>query len=354
MSVSQAQGRIPQQQGGAGEAGAQGVSASASAQRTSPVETPAPGASPGAVVVGCDGSWWSESALAAAVEEARRRGSRLVVLAVGAPRPARTNRLEDVLRSVAEAKAAAAAVASHASARAHETAPDLVVQTVVAEDVDAREVHEVAVSAELLVLGRTGATGGVALTAGSTSADLARAMDCPLLVVHDRPIAAPVERGARAPRKPSVVVGLDARPGSQDLLDLAADEAAVRNARLIAVHAVAPGVVERGRELISAWARCRAVARRDAAPGRLAVRLVITRDAPEAALASRAEEGDLVVVGTRGEGRLAGLVGDSVSRAVLRSTRADVLVVPPGTVSRAGTHAGTGRVAAQGARPRTD
>lgn len=65
-------------------------------------------------------------------------------------------------------------------------------------------------------------------------------------------------------------------------------------------------------------------------------RLVITQDDPAPALLHRVGPTDLLVVGTHGQGRLAGLVAGSVSRAVLNKMTCDVLVVQPGVdVSRA-------------------
>jgi len=57
---------------------------------------------------------------------------------------------------------------------------------------------------------------------------------------------------------------------------------------------------------------------------------VVTTEDPVAAVLDRVESDDLLVVATRGQGRLAGLVPGSVTRALLDAGRCDVLVVDHG------------------------
>jgi nucleotide-binding universal stress UspA family protein len=59
-------------------------------------------------------------------------------------------------------------------------------------------------------------------------------------------------------------------------------------------------------------------------------RVVVSVDEPVRALLAECGSDDLLVVGTRGEGRLAGLVRGSVARGVIDAGLCDVLVVPPG------------------------
>ena len=61
-------------------------------------------------------------------------------------------------------------------------------------------------------------------------------------------------------------------------------------------------------------------------------RLVVTQEPAVHALVTRALPDDLLVVGTRGEGRLAGLIAGSVCRGVLDAMPCDVMVVPPAMV----------------------
>ena len=62
-------------------------------------------------------------------------------------------------------------------------------------------------------------------------------------------------------------------------------------------------------------------------PSWLPHRTVVTVADPTAAVLDRVEPDDLLVVATRGEGRLAGLVSGSVTRALLDAGPCDVLVV---------------------------
>lgn len=71
----------------------------------------------------------------------------------------------------------------------------------------------------------------------------------------------------------------------------------------------------------------------DSAPG---VTLTTLPGDPVSALLGAASPGDLLVVGTRGGGTLAGLVPGSVARSLLVAGRHDVMIVrPPGVPARA-------------------
>ena len=78
------------------------------------------------------------------------------------------------------------------------------------------------------------------------------------------------------------------------------------------------------------WRRWREALREAQLPVGVPSRLVVTQDDPAAALLHRVGATDLLVVGTHGQGRLAGLVAGSVSKAVLDKMTCDVLVVQPG------------------------
>jgi nucleotide-binding universal stress UspA family protein len=152
---------------------------------------------------------------------------------------------------------------------------------------------------------------------------------------------------------PVVLVGLDAGKDCARVLRVAADEAAVRGARLVAVHALNTAPAHTKVALAVGWRRVHDAMRSAGLPVGVPSRLVITRDDPVTALLLRARPQDLLVVGTRGGGRLAGLVQGSVSRAVLDSMPCDVLVVPqprpgqPGNQSAPGDLALAGTDAAQ-------
>lgn len=135
-----------------------------------------------------------------------------------------------------------------------------------------------------------------------------------------------------------IVVGIDGSEASQRALEWAADEARLRGAHLRVVHAwlevfvdgsfTAPAVYERdaieqaGRELLD-----KAVASiPDGAP-ELSVDSVLVHGQPEVVLLEEAEKADLVVVGSRGRGGLAGLLMGSVSQRVVHHAPCPVVVV---------------------------
>ena len=279
----------------------------------------------GLVVVGCDGSWHSQQAVRVATHEAVRRGAGLVLLSVVEPVAAGPDRLEVLVRAADDATADAMAVTERALTEVVEIAPTLPTQVVIAPEIAAGQVAEVARDAGLLVLGRHGVHGQLAFSLGSTSAELVRMFSCPVLVatdVADRPLPEGSE--------PSVViVGLDAGRDCARVFSVAAQEASTRGARLVAVHALPPGRGSARSDLAAGWRHVHDAMRSVAMPEGVPSRLVITRDDAVTALLLRARPGDLLVVGTKAGGRLAGLVAGSVSRGVLDGMPCDVLVVTP-------------------------
>jgi len=284
----------------------------------------------GPVVVGCDGSWHSETAVVAATHEAARRGVSLVLLAVADTRGSQPDRLSWVARHEAEAMQMALAVAKRGQWRAHHTDPSVATQVVAVAGHDAAELTELAGIAGLLVLGGHGGRGQLAFSIGSTSAELARVFRCAFLLPHDRASRAkePLDR------RPAIVVGLDDLRRAVPILAVAVAEAAVRRAELVAVHAVRSEAAAGDETLGDAWRAARTAVGLDGRPG-LSSRLVVTQEPAVAALVTRVLPDDLMVVGTRGEGRLAGLIAGSVCRGVLDDMPCDVMVVPPTLVAAA-------------------
>lgn len=281
----------------------------------------------GTVVVGCDSSWESQDAVVAATLEASRRGTEIVLLAVAEHRPYWPDNLAWVSRAEAEAAQHAQTAVDRAMARVVATDPDVAVQTVFVKDFDSPELAGVARQAGLLVLGRRGAGGRVAFSLGSTSAELARRFHCPMLVVHDQDRPSESDQVGHGS---AVVAGMDTGGGADFVLSVAVTEAVTRDLPLVVVHALRRGndvdraVIEEG------WRKCRAALREAGLPVGVPNRLVITQDDPVPALLHRVGPGDLLVVGTRGQGRLAGLITGSVSREILDKMTCDVMVVQPG------------------------
>lgn len=143
----------------------------------------------------------------------------------------------------------------------------------------------------------------------------------------------------------SIVVGVDGSPPSLAALRFAAEEAELRNAQLVAVHAwtfvspaaiVDPGMIPVPEDYVGQLdaERNAAQAELDAAiasafpsgpPVELEARVV--EDSAGDALVAEGEEADMVVVGSSGKSGLASALLGSVSRHVASHARCPVVVV---------------------------
>jgi nucleotide-binding universal stress UspA family protein len=289
------------------------------------------------VMVGVDGSVAALHAARWAAEEATRRGAgiRLVHACTYPPLvPAEDLYLDEVRRQgrtwLAEAEAAV-----------REVAPDVEVQTILEHGsaaqtlVTASESNEV----DLVVLGSRGLGGLRSLLVGSVAVALAAHGHCPVVVVRGRTVAEP------PPGEGPVVVGVDGSPASAAAIGFAFAAAASRAAELIAVHvwadAAAEGswvawpvvvdwtVVEEGlrrrlNEQVSGWQQ---------KYPEVAVQQVLSRGHPVSGMLDAAAGAQLLVVGSRGRGAMAGLGGlGSTSQGLLHHARCPVAVVRPDVV----------------------
>jgi nucleotide-binding universal stress UspA family protein len=142
----------------------------------------------------------------------------------------------------------------------------------------------------------------------------------------------------------TIVVGVDGSEGSLEGLRWAAAEARLRGDRLVAVHAwsaayvsAAPGMmepaflpVERGpieeaaKEALDASLREVGTALEG-----IDVERAVVEDSAAGALLDRAQDADLLVVGSRGHGRIAGALLGSVSQKCAHHARCPVVIVHP-------------------------
>lgn len=275
----------------------------------------------GPVVVGCDGSWPSAQAVVAAAGTARRRGTQLTLLVVE-----HSPDSEGAARGAAAERARS--VGATARLRAQATEPTVETEVVVVTDIRDRRVEQLANEASVLVLGAYGSGGQVALSLGSTSEALSRSFRCPILLTHAR-----VGESLRAGTRPPAVIAAVGRDATaRDVVAAAAREAVERHVPLVVVHAISM------RDAAHFAAEDEWVASLVSAAGVsswLPHRTVVTVADPVAAVLDRVEPDDLLVVATRGEGRLAGLVPGSVTRALLDAGQCDVLVVSHGNAKHA-------------------
>jgi nucleotide-binding universal stress UspA family protein len=193
-------------------------------------------------------------------------------------------------------------------------------------DLPVRALLEAGDAADLLVLGARGKGGFDGLLLGSVSERVAQLANHPVAVVR---ATAPVRRGR-------VVVGIDGSARSLDALRWAAAEARARDADLDVVHAwrlpmmavppvhaVIPdfsALEDNGRAVLD-------TAVGDPALAGVRVHPQLTQEAPARALLQRASGAGLLVVGTRGLGRVSGALLGSVSRQLLQHAPCPVVVV---------------------------
>ncbi len=143
-------------------------------------------------------------------------------------------------------------------------------------------------------------------------------------------------------RPPRIVVGVDGSPESDEALKIGYDEARIRHGELVVVHAwqyppFGPGGDDRRRaeeELAASVERFRL----NADPVVPVVEKLVGGDARQA-LVNESADADLIVVGTRGRGRVSAAVLGSVSTYVLHHARCPVEVVPPPREADAGPSA---------------
>jgi nucleotide-binding universal stress UspA family protein len=279
------------------------------------------------VVAGYDGSWRSEVAVARAADEATRRRTSLAVVTVVAEVATPGRSLTELLRDQAGVDEDVDRSLRELVQRMRRRHPGLVVTAHRVGTDPAQGLRELSERAVLLVLGARGRSGEHGFALGSVSRAMLRLAACPVLVV---PESAAQDASAR-PRRPLVVAGVDADQVAPAVLRAAVEEAARSNGRVRLLHAYSDRPAGSG--LQRARAFCRDLVR-EVTPGGAGVTSVVTPEAPEVALVRHAAGADVLVVGTRGPAALAGLIAESVSRAVMDAMPCAVLVVTPRSAGR--------------------
>ncbi|GAA2558635.1 universal stress protein [Pseudonocardia hydrocarbonoxydans] len=276
---------------------------------------------PGPVVVGVDDTRHGRQAVEWGAAEAVRLGAPLrLVTASGLVgenlpgRKGRDRRLHEVLAGARTAAVAAGAVGVTTALRSGYPA-----------DVLADESR----AARLVVVGDRGASRLEGVLAGSVAVPLLGRAECPVVVVRGRPLGAGVAAGL------PVVVGLDGTPAADAVLEVGLDLAAVRGAELVALHCAAQPVAGSavdgsavdgsavGRSAVDGLVAARAAGRG------VPVRVVSGTERPGDLLLAEAQRAQLVVVGSRGRGDLAGLLLGSVSTELVHRAGCPVVVVGP-------------------------
>jgi nucleotide-binding universal stress UspA family protein len=190
-------------------------------------------------------------------------------------------------------------------------------------------------SASLLVLGSRGLGGFAELLVGSIAVAMAGHARCPVVVARSSTVDEP------PPTRGPVVVGVDGSALSDAAVGFAFEAAAARGVPLLAVHTwldVEMSGAWTPLPTIVDWAEVHANEER-VLDERLAgwqekyptveVERIVSKDRPARALLRRAENAQLVVVGSRGRGALIGLGLGSVSQKLLHHAPCPVAVIRP-------------------------
>ena len=283
------------------------------------------------VVVGVDGSDSALDAVRWAAGEAERRRLALrVVHAFGWPDSRHVgdpglgvDYREVLARAAREVLAAATAAAG-------EAVPGLAVDPQMIVGFPGAVLRSESAGAALVVLGDRGLGGFTGLLLGSVAIEVSALGECPVVVVRGP---------APAPPDGPVVVGVDGSPISEAAVGFAYEAAAARGVPLVAVHTWWDVMADPTFAPLLDWDAMEAD-EREALAERLAgwgekfpdveVQRVVLHDRPARALLAQAAGAQLVVVGTRGRGGVAGLLLGSVSHSLLHHASCPVAVVRPG------------------------
>ena len=286
------------------------------------------------IVVGVDGS--PESAVAAewAATEADRRHAELVVLAACAPYPAGLPGVPDAGEYLVRSERAGVEMVSGSTHRLQARHPGLVVTGRFLARDPRTALVAASESAVLTVVGTRGTGRLHAVLVGSVALHLASQARSPVAVIPHRAV----------PATGPVLVGVDPRGGNQPAIDLAFDEAARRDAELVAVLAgdrvvghqgfarrpVQPLPVEiESEQAVLAEQLC---GWREKYP-EVRVTPMLMNGRVADCLARFADltghpQPQLTVVGNRGHGSMAGLILGSTSHDIIAAGTGPVLVVP--------------------------
>ena len=270
------------------------------------------------VIVGTDGSQESLRAAEWAAREAALRGAPLRILAIPVlpPRMTPNPATPDTVAGLIEHSTSRALAAAAQQAAALE--PDLAIETQLLEGAPADVLVAAGQDASMLVLGSRGAGGFSALILGSVSRYVATHAPVPVVVAREEITAEHRE----------IVVGVRDPAHAAAALGFAFEEAALRKARLLAVHAWSwsvPGHTEVAAEentrlesAVNAW--------REKFPD-VEARWEVMHAHPGRVLAGSSARADLVVLGRHAPGDSARHVR-GVTHAVLSHAHGPVVSVP--------------------------
>ena len=279
------------------------------------------------IVVGTDGSDGSRAAVRWAAGEAQRRGTPLhIVHALDWEwHAARYNIGGEYL---VEARRHADDLIADATAEARAVAPGVRIESHALVGSPAPRLMEASADADLLVVGNRGRGGFASLLLGSVSQRLGLHASCPVVVVRGHSETGPV------------AVGVDDSPAADQVLEAAFTAAAGRGAGLAVIRTYLPppplwlagnvaateveapeqDAIERERldHQVTPW--------REKYPD-VPVETMISHDSAAAVLVGVSNGAQLIVVGSRGHGALAGTFLGSTGMQLLHHAECPVLIV---------------------------
>jgi nucleotide-binding universal stress UspA family protein len=284
--------------------------------------------------VGFDGSVGSREALRWALDEGAGRQAPVRLVFVVEPPVSAGLMFPMLFEYSSEAhRVQARSLLADAAADAATIHPGVDVSSSILGGSAAATLCELSHDARLLVLGSRGLGGIAGLFVGSTSTAVAAHANCPVVVVRDG-------RRHRGEEGGPVVVGLDDSPHAHVAAAFAFEEAAMREAALVAVRAWTPppmawrsdvrpltrdvdeiGTAERHSLLLGVDGFAAKYPSVSVTPR------LVAGDA-RSCLAEASAGAQLVVVGSRGRGGFAGLVLGSVSHFLLHHAACPVAVIP--------------------------
>ncbi|MEV8631332.1 universal stress protein [Streptosporangium sp. NPDC051023] len=285
------------------------------------------------ILVGVDGSRASLEAVSWAVQEARlrREGLRVVHVTLAWPlEMAEDSPHADVGRWMRDG---AEAILNGALERIREEGGDVEVASALLPGDPRQALTEAAADAELLVVGSHGLGGFRGMLLGSVALGVSGHAACPVAVIR------------RTPTQPrgEVVVGVDGSPAGAQAVAFAFAEASARGAALHAVHAWSRPIVGGGPFALADAEESAQRERRMLAEALAGwserypdVKVVerLEYGHPVDVLREISAEADLLVVGSRGRGDLAGVVLGSVSHSLLHHAACPAVVTPSPATGR--------------------